>query len=53
MYAELIVTTHPGINQHSAEKFYTHLQGYPDAEVEQRARHLLRNGLDAADVLWV
>ena len=53
MYAELIVTTHPGINQHSAEKFYEHLQCYPsDAGVTDRARQLLRNGLDAADVLW-
>jgi hypothetical protein len=53
MYAELIVVTHPGINQYSAEKFYTHLQKCQnDMEVEQQARELLRNGLKAADVLW-
>lgn len=52
MYAELIVVTHPGINQHSAEKFYDHLQGYPnDRDIEQRARELMRDGFAAADVL--
>lgn len=53
MYAELIVVTHPGINQHSAERFYDHLQAYQDNKgIEQRARELMRDGFAAADVLW-
>lgn len=53
MYAELIVVTHPGLNPYSAEKFYIHLQRYEtDADITNRSRELLRNGLDAADVLW-
>lgn len=53
MYAELIVVTHPGLNPYSAEKFYVHLQQYEtDADITNRSRQLLRNGLDAADVLW-
>lgn len=53
MYAELIVVMHPGINQHSAEKFYEHLQGYQDdSAITDRSRELMRDGFAAADVLW-
>lgn len=52
MYAELIVLQHPGLNQHSAPKFYEHLQGYTDdGAITERSRELLRNGWGAADVL--
>lgn len=53
MYAELIVLNHPGLNQHSAPKFYEHLQTLGDDDaITHRSRELLRNGLAAADVLW-
>lgn len=53
MYAELIVLQHPGLNQHSAPKFYGDLQGYADdSAIIERSRELLRDGWAAADVLW-
>jgi hypothetical protein len=52
MYAELIVVTHPGLNQRSQEKFYAHLQSYAeDAAITDRSRELLRDGWTAAGVL--
>jgi len=53
MYAELIVLNHPGLNQHSAPKFYEHLQTFGDDDaITNRSRELLRDGFAAADVLW-
>lgn len=52
MYAELIVVTHPGLNQYSQERFYTYLQGcINDEATASCSRELMRNGWAAAEVL--